>query len=253
MMSVRFLAPAAVLLIACPSMVQAQEAAVAADPAWKTSIHAGLTLTDGNSDTLNTHAGIEAHHGEGPLLVRIGAMGHYGETEGETTTQKAEGFAHIKRLLDEAWYAYADASILHDEPGGVDYRLVAGPGLGRFLVKSETETLWIEAGVSYVREELKADESLGGGSLSDDFAAVRLAQRYEIAVSETATFWQALEYLPRIGEWDEYLLRAEAGIETAVSGRLSLRVAVDSRYDSDPAPGRETNDLTVTASLVFTL
>jgi len=249
----RFLVHAAALLVASPSLILAQEAAAVADPAWKTSIHAGLTLTDGNSDTLNVNAGIEAQRGEAPNFARVGATGHYGETEGETTTEKAEGFANYKRLLDEAWYAYADASILHDEPGGVDYRLVAGPGLGRFLMRSEAETLWVEAGVSYVREELKSDESLGGGSLTDDFAAVRLAQRYELAVSGTAKVWQALEYLPRIGDWDEYFLRAEAGLETTVTGNLSLRVAVDSRYDSDPAPGREKNDLTVTASLVFTL
>lgn len=78
-----------------------------------------------------------------------------------------------------------------------------------------------------------------------------MAERFEHLLSETAKIWQSLEYLPAFDDFDLYLLHVEAGVEAALNSDLNLRVVVQDRYDSDPAPAAEHNDVSLIASLVY--
>ena len=82
-------------------------------------------------------------------------------------------------------------------------------------------------------------------SRTDNYWAVRIAERFEQSLSKTAKWWQALEYLPQASDLGNYLLNAELGIESAVNSRLSMRLSLKNTYDSEPGAGLEKNDLTV--------
>lgn len=211
-----------------------------------TTFSVGVTLTDGNSETLQGNASIVSEgEKEGLGSVRFGAEGNYGKSrvdgQRDTTTENAKVFGNAKKTLSEMTFAYLDGSVLYDDMAEIDYRAIAGPGLGLYLIKTDDIKLSIEAGLSYVWEEV-ADES-------DDYLAFRLAQRLDYKLTETAKIWQSLEYLPQADDFENNLITAELGIEAALSTRMSLRFVLQDTYDSSPGEGLEYNDVTLISGI----
>ena len=242
---------------------KADEAAAPKD-GWTTALNAGLTMTDGNSETMAANVGLTTEGVKDGLgSVIAGADFNYGEstvsstatdpatgesvvteTE-ETTVENAKAFVNVKKTLSAKTFAYLDGSVLYDDVALIDYRATLGPGLGFYLVKNDKRQLSLEAGPSYVWEKVDG--------ASNDYLALRFAERYSCQATKTAKLVQSLEYLPEAEDFDNYLLTAEVGVEAAMNDHLSLRIVLQDKYDSTPAPGAERNDLSLLAGLGFTL
>ena len=242
---------------------KADEAAAPKD-GWTTALNAGLTMTDGNSETMAANVGLATEGVKDGLgSVIAGADFNYGEstvsstatdpatgesvvteTE-ETTVENAKAFVNVKKTLSAKTFAYLDGSVLYDDVALIDYRATLGPGLGFYLVKNDKRQLSLEAGPSYVWEKVDG--------ASNDYLALRFAERYSCQATKTAKLVQSLEYLPEAEDFDNYLLTAEVGVEAAMNDHLSLRIVLQDKYDSTPAPGAERNDLSLIAGLGFTL
>ena len=242
---------------------KADEAAAPKD-GWTTALNAGLTMTDGNSETMAANVGLTTEGVKDGLgSVIAGADFNYGEstvsstatdpatgesvvteTE-ETTVENAKAFVNVKKTLSAKTFAYLDGSVLYDDVALIDYRATLGPGLGFYLVKNDKRQLSLEAGPSYVWEKVDG--------ASNDYLALRFAERYSCQATKTAKLVQSLEYVPEAEDFDNYLLTAEIGVEAAMNDHLSLRVVLQDKYDSTPAPGAERNDLSLIAGLGFTL
>jgi putative salt-induced outer membrane protein YdiY len=214
-------------------------------------INGGLTLTDGNSDTLLVNTGIKYESERATLgAIRLNMEGNYGETrarnEKETNTENIKADANARRDIHKKNYVYAAGSALYDKISLVDYRFILGPGAGWFLIRSEIQTLTVEAGPSYIWEQVDDKAS--------NHLAFRLSQRFERRLSETARIWQQTEYLPKAEDFNDYLLTSEIGIEAAVSSRVHLRLVAQSAYDNQPANAElKKHDLTIISGLSVAL
>lgn len=216
----------------------------------ETSVAAGLTLTDGNSETMQANASITAEgEQEGLGSVRYGLEANYGESTidgvDEKTVDNVKLFGNAKKTLTEKTFASINATVFKDEIARVDYRVTLGPGLGAYVIKSDATSLSLDLGVFYVWEEVDG--------LEDDFTALRIAQAFEHQLSDTAKVWQSLEYLPKADDFDDYLLNAEIGVEAALNATLNVRVVLQNNFDSEPAAGLDDNDLTLIAGVSATL
>ena len=80
---------------------------------------------------------------------------------------------------------------------------------------------------------------------------IRVSERGEHTWGKQAKVWEEVTYLPKIDNFDIYLLLSEVGAEASMTTQLSLRVVFQDRYNSAPAPGRVPNDLAILASLVY--
>ena len=138
-----------------------------------------------------------------------------------------------------------DVSALYDDIAKVDYRVILNPGLGAYLVKHDRLTFSVEAGPAYVIEKVDGE--------TDDYLALRLAERIDFTLSPTAKVWQSAEYLPKIDDFDAYLLNAELGVEAALNSRLNLRVVLQDKYNSTPAGGLDKNDVALIAGISVAL
>jgi putative salt-induced outer membrane protein YdiY len=101
--------------------------------------------------------------------------------------------------------------------------------------------LGVEGGVAYIWDKL--------GDEKDKPAAFRAAQNYNWKVSETARIWETVEYLPTADDWGNYLLNAEVGAEAAMTTKVNLRVVLQDKFNSRPAPDKKENDLTLIAGI----
>lgn len=231
----------ACLLVMAPSLGFAES---------ETTLNAGVTWTDGNSDTLRANAGIE-YEGRRESLgaIRAGVSGNYGysrvDGERDRDVENASAFFNARKTLTERTFAALNSSFLYDGQANLDYRFVVGPNVGTFLVQQDTTELSIEVGPSYLWEKVDGE--------TDDFLVVRFAQRFDHRLSETARIWQEAEYLPKSDDFDDYLLNVEVGVSASLTARTSLRLVAQSRYDSTPAAGKERHDMKVITGISLTL
>jgi putative salt-induced outer membrane protein YdiY len=243
--------------VATVSSAQVVAPAAVPDPLWKTTVAAGANVTRGNSETLLLNGSVVSVFKQEKNEARVGVEANYGETEvtegtgtnatkrTDTNVNNARAFGEYRRLLTERNYAYGNAELMMDDVADIDYRLMVGPGVGRYFLMSDAQKLSGEAGVAYIQEKL--------AGIEDDRVALRLAERYDLKVSATASVWESVEYLPSFEDFGQYLLNAECGAEAAMNASLSLRVVLQDKYNSEPAPGKDQNDLRLIAGLSYKL
>lgn len=239
--------------------VRAQEAASPRAARYERSLALGATLMDGNSETMLANGSLLLT-GESEKLgsFKVGLEGNYGENTRRTIVKDANGndveikddektvsnarlSGHVRKTVTPRSYLYLDGFVLNDDIADIDYRATVGPGLGLYLMKSDTMTLSAEGGVAQVWEEV--------ANIEDDYLALRLAESFEYRFAGNAKLWQSLVYLPELSDFDNFLLTAEVGLEAPLQGRLNLRVVLQDKYDSRPGDGIEKNDLVLIAGV----
>lgn len=210
-----------------------------------TTVAAGATVTDGNSEQFVGNASVVHERADDVNRLRLGAEINYSEIGGDVTNENWKAFADYRRTLQDRMYAVAGYQYLHDDAASVEWRHTVSAGLGYYWLKHDQATLGTDVGPAYVWEKVAGVE--------DDYAALRFAERYDRTLSDTSKCWQSLEFLPRADDFGDYILTAEIGAEAVLSGPISLRLVVQDTYDSEPAPGKEENDLKVIGALTYTL
>jgi putative salt-induced outer membrane protein YdiY len=238
-------------LLAQPLQAQKQQG-------WRASLALGLNATDGNARQLTANATLTVDYRKAAIEFSYLAEGNYGEAEttaddGTTATKTTIRNARSTSNLKYRWtgaYLYIDTATMKDDIAGIEYRWAMGPGIGYFLLDGEATRLTLETGITYIRESLAADD---GTETKDDIPALRIAHLLEHAFSPTAKFWESVEFLPDLEDTDAYLVNVEVGVEAALTQLGALRTVLQNKYDSVPPTGRESNDLSIVASLVFKL
>lgn len=212
---------------------------------WEITGAAGLSLAQGNADSvaysLQALATYEGQYWEG----LAGADYFYSENNGVTATDSLRLYGQGQRLLTERLYLGLAGSYFQDAPADLDYRFDVAGVLGYHVIKSDRTTLSLEAGPGYAWEKQ--------GDISNDFATLRFGERFEHQLSKRSKLWQSAYLTPQIDDFDNFNLIAEAGIDTLLSERWSLRTSVRYLYDNTPAAGRQSEDLTLITGLSYAL
>ncbi len=217
-------------------------------------VNLGLSLNRGNTENSLLNLGLETRRETEKDEFRASLVYNYGETtrvedDGSRDTFTSADNTDIKiqynREITERAYGLLAFSAFRDELAEINYRVLTGPGLGYFLVRNEIWRLSVEAGVSYLMEEVDGD--------SDEYAVFRFAQMYERDLSENASVWQSLEFIPESDDFENYLLNFEIGAQAKLNGNLSLRVVLTQRYDNTPAEGSDNSDWSLVSGISYRL
>jgi putative salt-induced outer membrane protein YdiY len=212
---------------------------------WEFDLNAGLSLTEGNSETLQANLGVATKRVAGDKECTASLNVNYGENGPVTTTESVDANVKHRRAINDRAFGYVNADALYDDIAQVDHRVTIGPGVGMNLMKNDTATLDVEAGVVWIDEDV--------ANVSDDYAGFRAAEYYTRQISETARVWQSLEIVPEFDDFDNFNLVAEIGVEATMTDSINLRVVFKDRYDNTPGivAGKEIdeNDLTLIAGV----
>ncbi len=215
-------------------------------PPWEASASAGLTLTRGNSQTLLFSAAVAADKKWTRDELSLGADIVYGEDHSVKTADAEHGFGQFNHLFSDRWYGFLRLDGLHDGIADIDFRLTFSGGPGYYFIKTTNTTLRAEAGPGYVYER-QSDGT------THSYMTVRFAERWEQKLTDVAKLWESVEYLPQVDRFSNYIINGEVGVETAMSKKLSLMVLFQDSYHSEPAAGREQNDLKLIAGVKYKL
>jgi len=239
------------------SLLIAGSIALAAEPAtpppektnWVTSAAAAVALSRGNSENFLATLSLETKRVWEKDDMGFGISGGYGEStvndQYSKNTEFVQGFGQYNYRFTERFYAGLRLDGQYDGIAGVDYRWRISPLAGYYLIKDDKMSLTVEAGPAAVFEKLK-------GESEDTYCAARFAERFDYKLTATTKVWERLIYTPQINEWTEnYQLDFEAGIDTAITKQLSLRVVFQDLYASKSAPGKKHNDLRLLAGAAY--
>jgi putative salt-induced outer membrane protein len=210
---------------------------------WVGSVALGLTLTSGNSDTLMVTLTGRADKKWDANEISLGLDASYGEDEDVKNNETLRAFGQYNRLFTDRWYGYFRAEAFHDDIADIDYRFTLSPGVGYYFIK-EADTLFsAEVGPGFIYEKQGGDTT--------GYFTVRLAEKFEHKFNDRVRVWQSAEFLPQVDDFDNFIVNAEVGVESALSKALSLRVVLQDTYDNRPAPDRDENDLRLITGVVW--
>lgn len=210
---------------------------------WESSAGLGLTLTEGNSSTLSISGNILSSKKWDKNEINLGADGTYGKNDGVKSAESLRGYGQYNRLFSDKVFGFARLEAFHDAVAALDYRITFTVGAGHYFIKNDRTFLRGEAGPGVICERQ--------GNIDDTYMTLRLAERLEHKFNDRAKLWQSLEYLPQVDDWNNYILNAEIGLDTAISKSLSQRTYVQDTYDNEPAAGRKKNDVKLVAGIAY--
>ena len=243
-----------VLLAGVVCSLEAKPAGATPVEPWTTSLAVGVNVSRGNTRTMLLNGKVMSEFKKDQNEVSLGLEGNYGETdveladgtvETQANVENAHGVADYRRLLNTRTYGYLNGDLRNDNIAEIDYRLMVGPGIGQYLIKSDAMNLGVEMGPTYIKEKV--------AGIDDDTVALRLGEKFDVKLSATSRLWESLEVLPSFEDFSDTLINAEVGAEAAINARLSLRLVFQDKYDSTPGEGLKQNDLVLIGGLTFKL
>lgn len=242
------------VLLSCLFVISGSMLLAEPTDGFVTDLNLGLTLNRGNTENSLINAGLQTRNIMESADFRASLAYNYGRTTRNnsedanstfTSTDNTKAEVQYNHLFSERVYGLVAFSAFRDELAEIQYRILTGPGLGYFLVRNEIWSLAVEAGISYLVEEVDNE--------AEDYAVFRFAQIYERDLSENASVWQNLEYLPESEDFENYLLNFEIGARAKLNGNLSLRVVLTQRYDNTPAAGNDRSDWSLVSGISYRL
>jgi putative salt-induced outer membrane protein YdiY len=234
---------AAATCVTTQSWGQAAAPAPPPPPKWEKSAAIGLTLTEGNSDTVLLTGNVLASRKAPKNEILLGADGTYGENNDVKNNESLHGFAQYNRLFTDRFYGYARIDGLHDAIADIEYRFMFSPGVGYYFIKNDRTRLSAEAGPGYIYEKQGDDER--------GYFTLRLAEKLEHKLNDRSKLWQSFEIIPEVEDFNNYIVNAELGVETQLTQKLNLRAYVQDTYDNEPAPGRKKNDVKLVTAVAL--
>ena len=122
---------------------------------WEGNANVGFSITSGNSNNTTMTTGLRAVKNGGPDKLTVYARSVWNNDRGNgrmVTTQNAFwGGARYDRNLDGKQFGFVSYDFERDRPRGLNMRSVAGAGLGRHVVKSETSEIDVLLGGAWNR------------------------------------------------------------------------------------------------------
>ncbi|WP_226895706.1 DUF481 domain-containing protein [Luteolibacter marinus] len=231
------------LLIPAVSLPFASVLPAADASPWELTGAAGLAISDGNSDSVAYSLQFLASYLNDGHEAYLGLDYFYAEDGGLESTDSLKVFGQYNRDLSERWFIGGFGSYFQDNIAGIDYRVDTSLLLGYRAIKGERMALTFEAGPGYAWEKQ--------GRTTDDFVTLRLAQRFDYRFSETSKFWQALGWTPRADDLSDSLVEFEAGLETRITSKVSLRTFLRHRIDDTPAAGSGKTDTALLVGVAY--
>jgi putative salt-induced outer membrane protein YdiY len=253
--SIRLITAAGVALLVTCATIRADDDTPAPPPApkkWDSVITLGATLTRGNSHTFLGTLNFNTKRKWTDDELLFGGTAGYGENTASTPSGKVDnitdsyikGFGQFNHLFTTNFYGGLRIAGDHDDVAHLTYRVTVSPLAGYYFIKQTNQFLAGEIGPSYIKEKFF-------GETEHNYIGLRIGERGEHKFASGAKLWESVEWLPKVQDFQNYLVNAELGISAPVSKSLSLSLILQDTYKSEPAPGRQKNDVKLIAGLSY--
>jgi len=258
-------------------------AAIAADPpppppmGWSGSGEAGLSIASGNTKSQNLNAKLDFKFNDDQwkddfyLLAQRNKSNITVTTVDASTTppsvvstskydltaNRYEAGASFGYKIDERSYVVGAGRYEHDEFSPYDYQYTLSIGYGYQVLKNASDELAFEIGPGYkVVQPTSFDvvnpnpppDVLHVKPDSDSNVVARGKMEYKHSFSDAVSFVDVL--VVEAGSGNKFL-QNDAGLAVKMNSHLALKVGLQTRHNSEVAPGFKKTDELFTTNLVY--
>jgi len=205
----------------------------------------GLSLTQGNSDTLNLNATVDSiYDPKTSNVMKWNALFLRGKQNGVLAVNRFSGAFRDENSLTTRMYVYGQIEALHDTFKQIDYLLAPTAGVGYKVLNSKESQFTVDAGVGAVIEQ-------DAGLVSQGSFAVTASEKLVQQLTDTTTLKEGAAALWKTSDWSDSLYTFQIGIASKISTRLQLAVdLLDSLKNKPPNPLLKKNDVALVVSIV---
>lgn len=214
---------------------------------WDGSVELGLNGSEGNTQNLNFRGAITAERKVEKWDSK--AILTYLRSQQDSTVTKNRFEAAFRQDYKfekgSPWRLFGTATYEYDDFQDWQHRVQLFGGVGYAFIENEKTTLVGRAGAGATRKF--------GGEENAWIPEALVGADFEHKFNDRQKITAMVEIYPSLKDSGEYRAKLKAAYELIVdpSIKMSLKVGVEDRYDSQPGPGQKRNDLEYFALLVW--
>lgn len=216
---------------------------------WSGFLDTGLSVTRGNSDTLNFNLSGQAVRKTSRDTITAYATSIFANngTGGptKTTANSIGGGLRIDLNVTNRLFVFGLTDFYHDEFQQLDLRNILAGGLGYHVINTKPTTFDVYGGGAF-------NQSYYSTPLTRKTGEIMVGEYFSHAVSSRTTFSERLEFFPNISDTGEYRYTFDAHAVTKLSRWLGWQASFDDLHVSNPPTGIKKNDLILSTGLRLT-
>lgn len=198
--------------------------------------NAGLSMTEGNTDTQKVHIDVEAVARTSENRYTIGGAHNKAETDGVESEDNLTGYMKYDHFFTPKWYSYSNALFTKDQYRDLNLMTAIGIGAGYQVWETTERNLGVELGISYVNEDYIAGEDNG-------YPAGRWAVNYDqLLFNKITQFFHKHEGLLGLEQVTDVTILSQTGLRFPLIDNLNATIQVNWDWDNTPAPDTKRAD-----------
>jgi putative salt-induced outer membrane protein YdiY len=200
------------------------------------SINAGVTITEGNTETESIYVDAELVARTSRNRVTLGGIHREAREDEDKTADNTTVYMKYDYFLTEKWYLLATGTGVKDKFKDLNLRSTAGLGLGYQFFDTPLTKLAFEAGLSYVNDDYKVAED-------KDYMAGRWAANFSHhLIKDRLMFFHGHEGLVSLEDADDIFIRSKTGLRLPIVDKLNATLQLNYDWDNSPAEGKKRDD-----------
>lgn len=233
--------------IGCMAGAQAQDGPEKLDNQWHGSLSLGASATSGNTSSVTVSGTADASKADNIDKISLSALVNYGRSDASgtqtTTADQAWARGRYDYNLTPMWFAFGGAEVETNEVAGLSSRYGVNGGFGYKLIRSQTTSFDLFAGIGYAGVEYTDGAEANGVELL-------LGEESTHQLSDTTTLKQRFVFRPGQGDLGN-VATFTAGLATAITGAWTLNLGLQVQYASEVPVGVKTTDTLLTAGFGY--
>jgi putative salt-induced outer membrane protein len=227
---------------------------------WSGLLDTGLSLTQGNSDSLTYALSGKAARVTDRDKITVYTAAIYAKS---TVNNVSNATAHAIRggvrgdlnVRDKA-FVFGFTDFEYDQFQDLDLRNVVGGGLGYHVIKTANTTFDVFAGGSFDQEFFGAIPATATtpavAALTRKSGEVVLGEELDAKLNKRTTLSERFSIYPNVSNTGSYRFQFDTTAATKLKNWLSWQATYSDRFLSDPLPGLKKNDLLLSTGLRLT-
>jgi len=217
---------------------------------WAGGVNLGFGLTAGNSETKNlalAFDGVRTGLRDKLTLYTTSVYATSATATPNVTANNNKGGARYDRDITKRLFGFVNADFFTDALQDLNIRALGGGGLGLHVIKSESTTLDLLAGVNYTHENYTQVPPLTG-RLVHNFAAGTLGETLTHKLIQTVITQDAY-FFPDFKSGGDYRATFDLGTVTKINKWLGWQNSFGDVYVTNPPTNKKRNDVVFTTGL----
>jgi putative salt-induced outer membrane protein YdiY len=226
---------------------------------WNGGLNLGFAVTRGNSETKNLNIAFNStrkgFHDKLTLYTNsIYATNDLPTASPHTTANSIGGGVRYDHDFAARVFGFVNGDFYHDDLQHLDLRSTAGGGLGWHVIKRDSTTFDLLAGINYTHEGYSAFTDSTGDMVAAEthsLAGLTLGDSFMRKIGKSTVITQSFFIYPDLTDTGQYRGTFNFGTVTKLNKWLGWQNSFADVYVSNPPPHTRENDLQISTGLNF--